>query len=82
MSQKLYNKWDKGDWMNKSYNKLYVILVNDGLLTEEVYYYFNDAVDVCKELLGIEIKEMNTLYTIQNTEYRNTYVKIKELILV
>ena len=56
---------------------VYVILINDGFLTEETYTSFEYASYVCETMTGIRPTEADRIYEIEPMKY----VRIKSLAL-
>lgn len=56
-------------------DKVYVIQFNDGFLVDEAYISFEDAQDVCKDMLGKAPKQVDIIIEIEPMKY----IKIVEL---
>ena len=56
---------------------VYVILINDGFLTEEAYIYFDDAAYICETMTGVKPTEADRIYEVEPMRY----VRIKSLAL-
>jgi len=56
---------------------VYVILINDGFLTEEAYISFDDASYICETMTGVRPTEADRIYEVEPMKY----VRIKSLAL-
>lgn len=56
---------------------IYVILMNDGFLTEEAYTSFDDASYICETMTGVKPTKADRIYEVEPMRY----VRIKSLAL-
>jgi len=54
---------------------VYVILMNDGFLTEEAYTSFEDACYICETMTGVRPEETDHIYEVEPMRY----IRVKSL---